>query len=328
MEAETSFSHISSPIFDGENYQLWAVKMETYLDAMDLWEAIEEDYEVHPLPNNPTVAQIKNHKERKTRKSKAKACLFAAVSTTIFTRIMSLKSAKDVWDYLKKEYAGDDRIRGMQSLNLIREFELQRMKDSETIKEYSDKLLGIVNKVRLLGTLFSDCRIVEKILVTVPERYEASITTLENTKDLSKITLAELINALQSQEQRRLMRQDQVPEGALQAKYSGSDKKKFFKKNQASNSSKTTVNQFQNRGKFLKRNFPPCQHCNKLGHPLFKCWKRPDAKCSKCHQMGHEAIICRTRFQKQDEDAQVASQDDEDQMFVATCFLVQTSSDH
>jgi hypothetical protein len=241
---------------------------------------------------------------------------------------MCLKSAKDVWDYLKKEYAGDDRIRGMQSLNLIREFELQRMKDSETIKEYSDKLLGIVNKVRLPGTLFSDCRIVEKILVTVPERYVASITTLENTKDLSKITLAELINALQFQEQRRLMRQDQVPEGALQAKYFGSDKKKFFKKNQASNSSKTTVNQFQNRGKFLKRNFPPCQHCNKLGHPLFKCWKRPDAKCSKCHQMGHEAIICRTRFQKQDEDAQVASQDDEDQMFVATCFLVQTSSDH
>jgi nicotinamide riboside transporter PnuC len=60
--------------------------------------------------NNPTVAQIKNHKKRKTRKSKAKACLFAVVFTTIFTRIMSLKSTKDVWDYLKKEYTGDDRI--------------------------------------------------------------------------------------------------------------------------------------------------------------------------------------------------------------------------
>lgn len=232
MEVEPSFSHVSSPIFDGENYQLWAVKMETYLDAMDLWEAVEEDYEVHPLPNNPTLAQIKNHKERKARKSKAKACLFAAVSTTIFTRIMSLRSAKDVWDYLKKEYAGDDRIRGMQSLNLIREFELQKMKDSESIKEYSDKLLGIVNKVRLLGTSFSDSRIVEKILVTVPEKYEASITTLENTKDLCKITLAELLNALQAQEQRRLMRQDHIAEGALPAKHQdyNKDKRKFFKK--------------------------------------------------------------------------------------------------
>ncbi|XP_034910696.1 uncharacterized protein [Populus alba] len=112
---------------------------------------------------------------------------------------MSLKFAKDEWDYLKEEYAGDERIRGMQSLNLIREFELQRM-ESETIKEYSEKLLGIVNKVRLLGTDFTDCRIVEKILVTVHERYEASITTLENTKDLSKINLAELINALPAHE--------------------------------------------------------------------------------------------------------------------------------
>jgi len=94
------------------------------LEALDLWEAMEEDYEVHPLPNNPTMAQIKNHKERKTRKSKAKACMFAAVSTTISTRIISLKSAKDVWDYLKKEYTGDERIRGMQSLSLIRKFEL------------------------------------------------------------------------------------------------------------------------------------------------------------------------------------------------------------
>ena len=196
MDNEASFSHISSPIFNGENYQLWAVRMETYLEALDLWEAVEEDYEIPPLPTNPTLTQIKSHKERKTKKSKAKACLFAAVSTTVFTRIMSLKSAKDVWDYLKEEYAGDERIRGMQSLNLIREFELQRMKESETIKEYSEKLLGIVNKVRLMGTDFTDCKIVEKILVTVPERYEVSITTLENTKDLSKINLAELINAL------------------------------------------------------------------------------------------------------------------------------------
>ncbi|XP_022877125.1 uncharacterized protein LOC111395384 [Olea europaea var. sylvestris] len=212
MEGEASFSHIAPPIFDGENYQLWAVRMETYLEALDLWEAVEEDYEVPPLPNNPTMAQIKIHKERRTRKSKAKATLYAAVSTTIFTRIMSLKSAKEVWDYLKEEYAGDERIRGMQVLNLIREFELQKMKESETIKEYSDKLIGIVNKVRLLGTEFTDSRIVEKILIIVPERYEASITTLENTKDLSKITLAELLNALQAQEQRRLMRRDGVIE--------------------------------------------------------------------------------------------------------------------
>ena len=97
--------------------------METYLEALDLWEAIEEDYEVPPLPANPIVAKIKAHKKKKTRKSKTKACLFAAVSQMIFMRIMSLKTAKEIWDYLKAEYEGDERIRGIKVLNLIRDFE-------------------------------------------------------------------------------------------------------------------------------------------------------------------------------------------------------------
>jgi hypothetical protein len=164
METETSFSNFSQvapPVFDGENYDLWAVRMESYLEALDLWEAVEEDYEVPPLPNNPTMAQLKYHKEKKTRKAKAKSCLFAGVSQTVFTRIMTLKTAKAIWDYLKEEYAWDGRTRGMQVLNLMREFELQKMKESETIKDYSNKLLSIANKVRLLGTQFADSRIVE-----------------------------------------------------------------------------------------------------------------------------------------------------------------------
>ncbi|XP_016566717.1 uncharacterized protein LOC107864809 [Capsicum annuum] len=107
----------------------------------------------------------------------------------------------------------------MQVLNLVREFELQRMKESETIKEYSDRLLNLANRIRLLGSTFNDSRIVEKILVTAPERFEATITTLENTKDLSKITLAELLSAFQAQEQRRVMRQGGAVEGALPAKH-------------------------------------------------------------------------------------------------------------
>ena len=81
------------------------------MDALDLWEAVEEDYEIPALPNNPTMAQIKAHKEKKTKKSKAKPCLFAAVSSTIFTRIMSLKSAKEIWDFSRlntKEMKGSE----------------------------------------------------------------------------------------------------------------------------------------------------------------------------------------------------------------------------
>ena len=196
MDSETPFTALAPPVFNGEGYHVWAARMEAHMEANDLWEAVEEDYEVAPLPANPTMAQIKNHKEKKSRKSKARATLFAAVSPEIFVRIMTLKSAFEVWNFLKKEYEGDERIRGMQILNLIRQFELQKMKDSETIKEYSNRLLSIANKVRLLGSEFLDSRLVQKILVTVPERFEATISSLENTKDLSKVSMAELIHAL------------------------------------------------------------------------------------------------------------------------------------
>ncbi|KAL8145698.1 hypothetical protein AgCh_003734 [Apium graveolens] len=138
---------IAPPVFDGENYHIWAARMEAYLEANDLWKPVEEDYELPHLADNPTMAQL-------------------------------------------------------------REFEMQRMKESETIKVYSDRLLGIANKVKLLGTDFPDSRIVQKILFTLPEKFEVTISSLENSKDLSNITLTELLNALKAQEQRRLMREE------------------------------------------------------------------------------------------------------------------------
>ncbi|KAA3487217.1 Retrovirus-related Pol polyprotein from transposon TNT 1-94 [Gossypium australe] len=98
---------------------------------------------------------------------------------------MTLQTTKEIWDFLKQEYEGDERVRGMKALNFFREFEF----------------LGIVNNVRLLGTNLSYSRIIQKLLIIIFERFETTISSLENMKDLSTITLAELLNVLQVQEQ-------------------------------------------------------------------------------------------------------------------------------
>ena len=72
--------------------------------------------------------------------------------------------------------------------------------------------------------------------MTVPERFEVTITSLENTKDLSKLTLAELVNALQAKEQRRKMKAEGSVKEALQDKLQTnqgekSKWKKYKKKN-------------------------------------------------------------------------------------------------
>ena len=60
--------------------------------------------------------------------------------------------------FLKEEYQRDERIKSMKAMNIIREFEVQRKKDSENVKEYLDRLLSIVIKVRMLGNKFPDNR--------------------------------------------------------------------------------------------------------------------------------------------------------------------------
>jgi len=67
---------------------------------------------------------------------------------------MTTKSTYKIWSFLQNECEGDEWIKGMQALNMVREFEMQKMKESETIKEHANKLLSIANKVRLLGSNF------------------------------------------------------------------------------------------------------------------------------------------------------------------------------
>jgi hypothetical protein len=43
--------------------------------------------------------------------------------------------------------------------------------------------------------------------------------------------------------------------------------------------------------------------------------------------MGHEAVICKGRAQQHEVDAQVAEQEDEDQLFVASCFASSSSTE-
>ncbi|XP_049355210.1 uncharacterized protein LOC125819827 [Solanum verrucosum] len=186
-------------------------------------------------------------------------------------------------------------------------------------------LMSIENRVSILGSEFKHSRIVEKILVTITERFEATITNLENTKDLSKITLAELLNSLQAQEQRRVMRE----EGILVSKHenSGGYKKKNNKKNQPKNEEGAARYSNKSKAGSFKGNYPACKHCGKNGLVSYKCWKRPDAKCSKCNQLGHEAIICKNKLQQQHAYSHVANQQEGDQLFLASCFASNASTE-
>lgn len=124
------------------------------------------------------------------------------------------------------------------------------------------------------------------------------------------------------------MRQEGAVEGSLPVKYQDSkrNQKKQNKKIQGANNENVgNSNKIKTGSK--KTNVPPCQHCGKKGHPPFKCWRRPDAKCIKCNQQGHEAVICKSKIQQHEVEAQVVEQEEDDQLFVATCFTSRDSNE-
>ncbi|WRX21026.1 hypothetical protein QQP08_013513 [Theobroma cacao] len=94
------------------------------------------------------------------------------------------------------------------------------MRNDEGIQAYSDRVLRIVNELRFLGEVVTKGEIVAKFLISLRERFEEKITSLEDSKDLTKLTVNELINNLLALEQRRAMRTNYV-ENALVSKTKG-----------------------------------------------------------------------------------------------------------
>ena len=74
------------------------------------------------------------------------------------------------------------------------------MDDDELFDEFYDKLKDIVNSTFNLGEKIPEPTIVRKILKSLPERFHAKITAIEESKDIGFIPLIELIGNLQTYE--------------------------------------------------------------------------------------------------------------------------------
>ena len=75
-----------------------------------------------------------------------------------------------------------------------------KMKDGETVKTYTSRLMDIVNQMKLLGKVFEDQKVVEKIMVSLSQKFEAKISAIEESCYLNTLSIAELTSKLYVQE--------------------------------------------------------------------------------------------------------------------------------
>ena len=294
--------------------------MKTHLLALELWEAVSPSKEA---ASTGAAVKIEEGKKAVTevKKYRALSIIQSSVTKEVFSRIMTCNTPKQAWETLRAEFAGNEKTRKGTLVNLRREFENLKMGENEPVRKYANRVTTVVNKIRLLGdTKYPEQRVVEKIINTLPIKYEFTISSIENSgRDIDEITLNDLLNALYSLEQRRYSEEPVKTEGAFAARGSEKGKKKW------QNDSKKKKGKADEDKNGDRKEYPPCTHCKKTTHSAKFCWYRPDAFCKNCQQKGHSERVCKNKEGKKMQ-AQVAEQageheEQDETLFVATCYV-------
>ncbi|CAL9086983.1 unnamed protein product [Musa textilis] len=74
------------------------------------------------------------------------------------------------------------------------------MTPSETIDDMCTRFTDVVNGLKSLGKYFSNFELTNKILRSLPKRWDPKITTIHETKDLNDYSIEELIGSLMTYE--------------------------------------------------------------------------------------------------------------------------------
>ncbi|EOY08837.1 Uncharacterized protein TCM_024078 [Theobroma cacao] len=283
--------------------------MKAFLRGVNLWNAVEFETELLVLKENATQAQVKQYVEDIAKRYRALSFKHSTVSESVFNRIMGCETANEALSKLEKEFLGSARSKQVRLQNLRRKYELLRMKENQTIGEFVEDLMKLVNQIRLMGDSLIDLKVVEKIMLSLPERFDPTITYLEQVKDITELSISDLVSALEADEQRKAARRDERVDHALAARAKGkAPADSSFKKNSNETKEKdktgTTAGRFRNK----KGKFPICPHCKKRSHYEAYCWFRPRVKCNACKQLGHVEKVCKNKAEVADKKQQIAKQ--------------------
>ena len=131
---------------------------------------------------------------------------------------------------LQKTYEGTKAIKDSKFQRLTTSFKEIKMEEDESFDEFYAKLNDIMNSVFNLEETIPKPKIVRKVLKSLPERFHAKIIAIEESKDIDKILLTELVGNLQTYELglTRIGKSGKGKSMALKAKSSDTDESSYI----------------------------------------------------------------------------------------------------
>ena len=97
-----------------------------------------------------------------------------------------------MWEILIKTNGDTDKHKKVKLQALRRMFEFLIMEESEIVVEYYNKIQELVNAMRSCGDKVTEQLVVNKVLRSLPPKFDHIVITIEETKNLNELEIGEL----------------------------------------------------------------------------------------------------------------------------------------
>ncbi|XP_076907215.1 uncharacterized protein LOC143563595 [Bidens hawaiensis] len=287
-ETNTNPNSFQCLMLTATNYTIWAMRMKVIFNVHGVWGAIE--------PDNTDSKQ----------NNIATAVLFQSIPKDQILQIGDLNTTKEMWEAIKSRHLGADWVKEARLQTLIEEFDVMRMKDSDTIDNYATQITGIKSKASTLGEPFEEKRLVKKFLTSLPRRFIHIVASLEQILDLITVSFEDVVGRLKAYEERT--RDEDQPDSRGKLMFHKSDS--YTNRN----SSRDQVNRGRGRGASSSRGCgrgrdagqdrnrePTKTRSNQNRRDQNERGKRDlsHIKCYRCDTFGHFVSKCPEKFKQE-----------------------------
>ncbi|GKB95583.1 ribonuclease H-like domain-containing protein, partial [Tanacetum coccineum] len=205
----TAILNIKLPILKKEEYDIWAMEMEHYLEYIDndVWKVIQngnskkristgKDGVIRILPP-VTAAEIQAvEKERK-----AKNILLMAIPKEHMRRFHGMDDAKEIWEAIRTRFGGNANSKKMQKAVFKQQFEAFTISSSEGLEKGYDRFQQLLSQLEAHGAEVSTEDANHKFLRSLPPAWSNLAMTMRTKPDVDTLSIDDLYNNLRVFEQ-------------------------------------------------------------------------------------------------------------------------------
>ncbi|GJV38508.1 zf-CCHC domain-containing protein [Tanacetum coccineum] len=199
------------PLFESDGFIYWKNIFETYVKSkhLDLWHVIT-DGDFPPIQNNletkkdeivPFHKQNDDLKKKLAKNNEAKMVIYNALPRKEYERIFMCQTAKEIWDTLLITHQGNNQVKANKIDLLVQQYEQFMIPEEESIDNAFAKFNTIITSLKALDEGFSSKNCVRKFLRALHPKWRAKVTAIEESKNLTTLSLDELIGNLKVYEE-------------------------------------------------------------------------------------------------------------------------------